>query len=143
MFLHLYRKGTPNVDLDDISLTNEEVSEAFDKERADRDARRKSPAPRKRAVPILGAFYPAIPEAWIETAARLPGKALHVALILRRKSVLTRSAAVYLTTNDIMPLGVDRSAKRHALCEMEKAGLVIVDRRNGRSPLVTIIPMED
>ena len=40
--------------------------------------------------------------------------------------------------NRLTRAGVSRSTRRRALCELAAAGLIIVERRHGRPPLVTI-----
>ena len=95
--------------------------------------------PRPPFIKIVGAFYPPVPDAWLETARRLPGKALKIASILWRKSVMLDGAAVNITSNDLIEMNVDRSAKRRALDALESAGLIRVERRNGANPIVTVI----
>jgi hypothetical protein len=48
-------------------------------------------------------------------------------------------AAVNITSNDLIEMNVDRSAKRRALDALESAGLIRVERRNGANPIVTVI----
>ena len=78
---------------------------------------------------------------WLERAARLPGRALHVALALHHQSALKRSATVKLSNKQLAEFGVDRDAKRRGLVALENAGLVIVERKPGRVPMVTIVEL--
>ena len=80
-----------------------------------------------------------IPLEWVEGAARLPGKSLHVALALWYLAGLKRSMTVSVSNRALRPFGVDRFAKRRALNWMAKAGLVRVETVNGRSPTVEIV----
>jgi DNA-binding transcriptional ArsR family regulator len=74
----------------------------------------------------------------IAVAAKLPGKALAVYLAIRHRIDLTRSAAVKLPARLMFELGVGKDAKARALRQLETAGLVTVERKRGRSPVITI-----
>jgi hypothetical protein len=76
---------------------------------------------------------------WLERAARLPGRALHVALAIRHQSALQRGRTVPLPNKQLAAFGVDRDAKRRGLLGLETAGLVIVERKSGCNPIVTIV----
>ena len=80
-----------------------------------------------------------VPWSWIKAAARLPGSALAVGLTLWRLSGATKSKTVRLANSETEALGVGRSAKSRALVALERAGLVIVERRIGCLPKVTIL----
>ena len=82
-----------------------------------------------------------IPILWITTAAKLPGKALHVGIALWFKCGLTgRGDDIAVTDSlvrDIMPM--DRKTRYRALEALEDAGLIAVTRRRGIAPRVTIL----
>jgi hypothetical protein len=80
-----------------------------------------------------------VPLAWLEAAARLPGRALQVGLALWFLIGVTKSATVSLTTVKLAGFGVDRSAKRRALTALAGAGLIALDQAPGRNPVVTVI----
>ena len=80
-----------------------------------------------------------IPLDWLQRAARLSGKALHVGNALWFRSGIERSRTVKLTNVLLQQFGVDRHAKARALRQLEAAGLVAVSRKPGRSPMVTIL----
>lgn len=77
---------------------------------------------------------------WISRAAKLPGQALHVALWLSYQSGLHRSLTVKLRGQDAF--GVTRWASSRALEVLEDAGLVRVERRPGKAPVVTLLGAE-
>lgn len=79
---------------------------------------------------------------WLAAAAKLPGKALHVAVAIRYLEGLTKSSVVKLTSATLRIFGVERKAGYRALSKMQEAGLVSTVRRVGASPIVTIIEME-
>ena len=76
---------------------------------------------------------------WLSTAARLPGKSLHVAIALGIMSSLQRSDVISLSNNTIRRFGLDRNAKYRGLAWLEEAGLISVRRKLGRAPIVIIL----
>jgi hypothetical protein len=131
------------VELTDISLSREETEALLTEELAAKAVRRGRPrgSPNKpKFFKVDGPFYPPVRVVWAETAGRLPGKAFQVAMILWRKSTLLGCGAVRLTSDDLIAMGIDRGAKRNALSALESAGLISVNRRNGASPVITLIP---
>jgi len=46
---------------------------------------------------------------------------------------------VALPNKQLSAFGVDRDAKRRGLAALEAAGLVTVERKPGRNPIVTIV----
>lgn len=95
------------------------------------------------AVPATGA-KPAgfikgpLPLDWMQRAARLPGKALQVALALWYLAGLQKSQTVKLASKPLEAMGVSRDAKYDALARLAAAGLVAVDQRPGQAPIVTL-----
>jgi len=85
-----------------------------------------------------------IPIGWLSAAARLPGKSLHTGVALWCEAGSATSSTIPLSNVYSLDFGVDRNAKYRALAWLERAGLVTVERKLGRSPVVTIqhTPME-
>lgn len=77
-----------------------------------------------------------VPWRWVEAAARLPGKALAVGLAAWREAGCRRARSVPL---NLSALAVPRRTAQRGLDALEGAGLVAVDRRRGRPPLVTLL----
>lgn len=75
---------------------------------------------------------------WLAACARIPGRALHVAIALAFESGLKKRMTVKLSPSHLRELGVDADASRRALLRMETEGLVSVERRPGQAPVVTI-----
>jgi hypothetical protein len=97
------------------------------------------PVRKKSPNRIRGAFVPAAPLDWVYRAAVLPGRSLQVALAVWRLAVLRKTPTVGLSTKWLKPWGVDADAKRRALAQLEKAGLIeFVERINGQNPVITI-----
>ncbi len=80
-----------------------------------------------------------IPWNWLQKASMLPGKSLHVGIGLWKRSGMQKSRTVKLSNVAMEDIGVDRFAKRRALEALEKAGLISVQRGQGRSPIVTLL----
>jgi hypothetical protein len=79
-----------------------------------------------------------IPWVWLCKANQLRGSALGVALALWYLAGLTSSKTMALTNGPLRDLGIDRYAKRRGLAALESAGLVAVERKPGRNPVVTL-----
>lgn len=75
---------------------------------------------------------------WIAAASRLPGKALHVALVLHFLAGMKCTTSVALSGRRLEELGVARHSAYRALRQLENAGLVMVVRKRGRQPRVNI-----
>jgi|SRR5262245_16479037 len=81
-----------------------------------------------------------IPWPWLCRAARLPGRALHVALAVWYLAGVHRSASVHLSLSCLArELGVLRDSARRGLEELEQAGLVQVARHASRRSEVTLL----
>ena len=80
-----------------------------------------------------------IPMDWLSAAARLPGKSLHVAIAIWFTASLNKSATVPLSNLAGLPFGLDRNAKYRALKWLEEKNLISIERKLGRSPLVTLL----
>lgn len=81
-----------------------------------------------------------IPLPWISQASKLPGKALHVGLSLWYMSGLQKSNKIKLTSKVYTDkFGVSRQAMYRALPQLEQAGLIAVERRQGKAFKVTVL----
>ena len=77
--------------------------------------------------------------AWLEVAAKLPGKSMHLAVVLLHLAAVEQRARVMVSNRACEKFGLDRNAKYRALLSLEGAGLVRVQRNLGRSPVVEIM----
>jgi hypothetical protein len=75
---------------------------------------------------------------WLSAAARLPGRALHVALAVAHLDGFEEAGTVKLKPSVCTELGIKRHAAYRALDHLEEAGLVKVERKRGAAPVVTI-----
>jgi hypothetical protein len=80
-----------------------------------------------------------VPWRWLTAAANLPGKALHVSLLLWKVAGCRRSRSVSFCLAHGAEVGVTRKAGRHALRRLEAAGLVRVTHSPGRALQVMLL----
>jgi DNA-binding transcriptional ArsR family regulator len=76
---------------------------------------------------------------WLSAAARLPGKSFLVVVALCLAAERNQSRVVSLSNVAVQHLGLDRSAKYRALAWLEQAGLIAVQRKLGRPPIITLL----
>lgn len=79
-----------------------------------------------------------IPWTWLTTAARLPGKSLHVSLVIWLMHFMKRSDRVLLSPKLLREMGINRSSAYRGITWLEKAGLICVSRRRGRGAIVLL-----
>jgi hypothetical protein len=92
-----------------------------------------------QAGPKSRPLYGPIPWSWWLPASRLPGKSLQVGAVCWLLAGWTRSAEFELALNDWSKFGLSRFSASRGLDTLERAGLVSVARRPGRSPSVIIL----
>jgi hypothetical protein len=80
-----------------------------------------------------------IPWAWWLPASRLPGRSLQVAAVCWLLAGRERSADFELASDGWAEFGLSRFSASRGLDALESAGLVAAVRRDGRSPLVSIL----
>jgi hypothetical protein len=95
------------------------------------------PKPQRGSQP--GKFVK-VPELWREQLCkvRAHGSTYRVALHLLHESWRTGNEAIKLTNVALAKVGVGREGKAIALKELRRAGLVAVEQRPRRSPIVTV-----
>jgi len=79
-----------------------------------------------------------IPIAWLGKASQLDGKCLAVGIVLWFIAGLKRRETIKLEHKWLLAFGVGRGATGRSLNKLESAGLVLVERHDGRCPVVTI-----
>jgi hypothetical protein len=76
----------------------------------------------------------------LTSAARLPGQAFKVGVVLWHLAGLKRKPTVALSLSSLNEeMGILRDAARRGLSALEEAGLLSVERHAGRKPIVTIL----
>jgi hypothetical protein len=80
-----------------------------------------------------------IPLEWLSKAAKLPGKALNVAIALWWCHGMAKGKPFKLTQRALTCLNVKRDAVSAGLIRLEQAGLIQVERRLGQCPIIVII----
>lgn len=119
-----------------VSLALQPSREAVDTSGARRDGRR---APHPRGAFIKGPLQ----VQWLLQARLLGVTALSVGLCLWYLRGLRASDSVILSNITMREWSVSPDAKARALRALEKAGLVTIERRGKRSPLVTILTLQE
>ena len=76
---------------------------------------------------------------WLGTAARLPGKALHVAVLLQHVAGIESQRRFKFTRKWANRFGLAPKTVGLCLQRLQEAGLVRVERIKGRAPIVTIL----
>ena len=79
-----------------------------------------------------------IPGEWLSIAAELPGKSLHVGLAIWFQKGLTKCNSIKVTNKTRKKFSLLRDAYLRGLEELEKAGLVGVERKQGACAKITI-----
>ena len=82
-----------------------------------------------------------IPLAWLNAAARLPGKTLNVGIAIWWLAGMSKTTAFKLTGKSLDQLGVSRDAASDGLKRLEDNGLILVKRSPGQRPIVEIVPV--
>jgi hypothetical protein len=78
---------------------------------------------------------------WVTRAANLPGKAFHLGMALWFEAICSpkRSPVVKLQRKKREWFGMERKALYRALEALQEAGLIRVESRAGKVPMVTIL----
>ena len=82
-----------------------------------------------------------IPMAWLNAAAKLPGKTLNVGIAIWWLAGMSKTTAFKLTRKALNQLGVSRGAALDALRRLEENGLILVKRLPGQRSTVQILPV--
>lgn len=110
----------------------------FDPERLRlRNAPAASPTPSPARAKRVEHIHVPIP--WFKALAGTSVGAHRLALYLLHRKFRRHTQTIRLPNGDLAGCGVNRHAKRRALRELELAGLVVVEGRVGKSPLVTLL----
>jgi hypothetical protein len=90
-----------------------------------------------------GRFIPPMPMEWFRRACRLPGKAGLMAVVVWYLSKVRKSDTVTLSQATLDEFSISRQAKYRALERMESAGLVRVECRHRKNPVVTVLAPQE
>ena len=80
-----------------------------------------------------------IPMAWLNEAAKLPGKALNLGIAIWWLAGMSNTTAFKLTGKALDQLDISRDAASSALKRLEAQGLIRVQRLPGQRPTVEIL----
>lgn len=82
-----------------------------------------------------------IPRWWLERAATLPGKAFTIGVVLWYRMGITKKQIVRPSWKLWAKFSIGRHAAYRGLNNLEKAGLISVQRCIGKNPVVTVTTM--
>jgi hypothetical protein len=82
-----------------------------------------------------------IPMAWLNAAAKLPGKTLNVGIAIWWLAGMSKNSSFKITRKALDQLGVSRDAASDALKRLEEQRLILVKRSPGQRPTVQIVPV--
>jgi hypothetical protein len=80
-----------------------------------------------------------VPIRWFEKLAGATGQTYRVALFLLYLDWRTRGEPIRLSNSLMQIDGVSRQSKWRALAALERRGLIVIERRPSRSPLVRLL----
>ncbi len=81
-----------------------------------------------------------IPLSWLEAVGQLHGRTMNVAVAIWYLAGMNlKSNVVHLTGKTLRKFGVKQKTGYRALRALEKAGLIVCERRRGSCPLVTVL----
>ena len=80
-----------------------------------------------------------IPMAWLNEAAKLPGKALNLGIAIWWLAGMSKTTAFKLTGKALDQVDISRDAAASALNRLEAQGLIRVQRSPGQRPTVEIL----
>jgi len=81
-----------------------------------------------------------IPLAWLTEAAKLPRNTFVLGIAIWFASGVQKTQeGIKLTQAVVARFGLDKMAKSRGLRALESAGLVLVDRRPGKNPVIRIL----
>lgn len=86
-----------------------------------------------------------VPWNWLAEASRSSGqgKGLHVANAIWFLVGMADKRTIKLSHSVLREMGVNRNAAYRGLEKLEKTALISVDRRNGQSPIVTVLDLKE
>jgi DNA-binding transcriptional ArsR family regulator len=117
-----YKWGPEHLRLDELKLPNQP-----------------RPATRARRGTFERYIAGPIDGAWVLEARKLGVTALLAGLVLWHLKGLRKSVSFAVSNLTMEPWGISADAKTRALVKLERAGLIRVQRRGKRSPVVTLI----
>ena len=79
---------------------------------------------------------------WLNRAAQLPGRALHVAVAIRLWTGIKKTDCIVVPTGTLAEMNVSRHAARRAVQALEQAGLLVATRHVGRKTRVRVIEVD-
>jgi hypothetical protein len=100
----------------------------------------KPSAPRRHGKARRKETFVKVPLWWFEQATRATrSPQAFVAVWLLHRFWKAKSPTFPVSNSQLGERGADRQIKRRALANLEKAGLITIERHNGRAPRITLV----
>ena len=135
-------------DLERFKASNQEIEGLLEQQQAIQSSKRSEKKKVADAYPIprhQGQEWfvrGPVPGGWLETALSFGGKAGNLALALWWLVGMNPVNPIRLTKQVLEKFCVSAKTSRRVLKKWERAGLVLVDRKQGRGPDVTLLPVK-
>jgi hypothetical protein len=94
----------------------------------------KPPKPKKKRERFV-----CVPWSWVEKLSGARGQTLRVAIVLLHLHWKAQGRPVKLANGKLQSDGISRRAKWRALLELESLGLISIERRPKKSPVIQIL----
>ena len=94
---------------------------------------------RKHEEKVFFFLHRSVSIEWFQRLIRLGACPIRVGLILRFKMVLEGKETITLTTSGLSTFGISRQQKWKGLRALEKEGLIKIESRPGKNPMVTLV----
>ncbi len=127
-----------SIKLEEVNIADKDINKIY-KEFGLKTAVQPRYRPVKRQSKAQAPYIRTIPLPWIQQASRLPGKSLHVGIVLWYLSGVSKSLTVKLTRSWLSRFGLHHETGRRGLHALERAKLVHVERSGKKSPCVTLV----
>ncbi|MGC2077988.1 MAG: hypothetical protein WA728_18540 [Xanthobacteraceae bacterium] len=122
------------------------MADPFSREELEDDS--PPPAPAKKRIARSTTHFIKFPDVWVERMNKISNAiataaAYRLALFLLKEFLLSGERTITLANERLeTECNVRRWAKNGALHQLEQSGLVVVDWRNRKSPIVTLLHTE-
>lgn len=97
---------------------------------------KKQSKPRKEDKRFLKA---PLPWNWLCSASKCPGKSLNVAIALRFIAGIKKDNRIKMQRAVLKDLGISRQTYNNGLKQLERVGLVTIEKGPGQTPTVTLV----
>ncbi len=135
---HIETVGGQPIEVEQVNISEKDINKIY-KELGINTPVQPRYRPFKRQSKAQEPYVRTIPLPWIHKASRLPGKALHVGIVIWFLSGVTKSKTAKLTRKWLSKFGIHHETGRRGLKALKRAELVHFEPSGHKSPLVTLV----